>query len=267
MKFTLVTISYNQAEYLEEAINSVLQQEYKNIEYIIVDPGSTDGSRKIIKKYSDRITKIILEPDNGPADALNKGFKYATGDIYGFLNSDDLLMPGAISTVANEFLKYPNIDVISGSCMIINDKSSVIRRAFSDNFNKYMSAYSACILIQPSTFFKSAAYLSTNGFNPENKSNWDSELYIDMALKNAKFKNIDNLLSCYRVHKQSITGSKRLEDLHKIHDERMFIKITKRKPNVLDKLIKIFARYSRKLINPKDTVERIMHGSIFGNYK
>ena len=89
MKISVVTISYNQACYLEQTIISVLNQDYENVEYIVVDPGSTDGSRDIIEKYRNRIQHIIYERDVGPADGLNKGFAVATGDVFYFINSDD----------------------------------------------------------------------------------------------------------------------------------------------------------------------------------
>ena len=94
MKISVVTISFNQAKYLRQCIDSVLNQNYQNIEYIIVDPGSTDGSRQIIESYGDRVIKIF-EKDAGPADGLNMGFSRATGDIFYFINSDDYVLPGA----------------------------------------------------------------------------------------------------------------------------------------------------------------------------
>src|SRR5450432_4773126 len=97
-KVSIVTISYNQAQYLEEAIVSVLEQDYPSIEYIVVDPGSTDGSRQIIERYRSRIGKVILDPDKGPADGLNHGFDAATGSVFAYLNADDVLLPGAVSS-------------------------------------------------------------------------------------------------------------------------------------------------------------------------
>ena len=96
MKLSIVTISFNQADYLEEAMVSILEQDYDDIEYIIVDAGSTDGSRDIIERYRDRIAVVVLEPDEGPADGLNKGFARASGDIYGYLNADDAFLPGNV---------------------------------------------------------------------------------------------------------------------------------------------------------------------------
>ena len=85
MIISIVTLSYNQAEFLERAIRSVVEQDYADIEYIVVDPGSTDGSREIIERYRDRISTVILDPDDGPADGLNKGFAAATGDIFAYI--------------------------------------------------------------------------------------------------------------------------------------------------------------------------------------
>ncbi len=90
MKVSIVTISFNQAEFLERAMRSVLTQDYPDVEYIVVDPGSTDGSRALITAQGSRI-KAILEKDNGPADGLNKGFASATGEIFGYINADDAL--------------------------------------------------------------------------------------------------------------------------------------------------------------------------------
>ena len=131
MKFSIVTISYNQARFLEQAIRSVIEQDYPDVEYIVVDPGSTDGSREIIERYRDRIDKIIFEPDNGPADGLNKGFARATGDIFGFLNSDDYLLPGALATVASEFATAPWKDVLSGHAVIVDADGREINRFYS----------------------------------------------------------------------------------------------------------------------------------------
>ena len=92
-KVSIVTISFNQVGYLGRTIQSVLDKDYPNIEYIVVDPGSTDGSRELIKSYESRIARIIFEIDDGPGDGLNKGFSIATGEIFGFLNFDDLSIP------------------------------------------------------------------------------------------------------------------------------------------------------------------------------
>ena len=102
MKISVVTISYNQKKYLHQCIDSILGQTDCDLEYIVVDPGSTDGSRELIESYGDRIIKLFA-PDKGPADGLNQGVKLATGDVYGFINSDDYLLPDALSHVNRYF--------------------------------------------------------------------------------------------------------------------------------------------------------------------
>ena len=103
MKVSIITISFNQDVYLEYCLRSVIEQDYANIEYIVIDAGSTDKSQEIIKSYSDQISTIVFESDNGPADGLNKGNSLATGDIIGYVNSDDILLPGAVSKIVKFF--------------------------------------------------------------------------------------------------------------------------------------------------------------------
>jgi glycosyltransferase involved in cell wall biosynthesis len=207
MKISIVTISFNQAEFLERTIKSVLDQNYSDLEYIIVDPGSTDGSREIIEKYRDKITHIIYEPDQGPADGLNKGFSLATGDIYAYLNSDDTLLPGTLNYIAAEFEKSPGVDVISGHGFVTDKDDQVLQKVFSHPFSLTSYAAGCCILVQQSTFFKPAIYKSIDGFNKENRICWDGELMVDYALKGAKFKLVRKYLSCFRIYEDSITGS------------------------------------------------------------
>jgi glycosyltransferase involved in cell wall biosynthesis len=207
MKISIVTISFNQAEFLERAIKSVLDQEYQELEYIIVDPGSTDGSRDIIEKYRNNISHIIYEPDQGPADGLNKGFSLATGDIYAYLNSDDILLPGTLKYVIAEFEKTPHFDVISGHAYVIDKDDKILQKIFSHPFSLASYAVGCCVLVQQSTFFKPALFKTIGGFNVDNTICWDGELMVDYALNGAKFKLVRKYLSCFRIYEDSITGS------------------------------------------------------------
>ena len=113
-KVSIITPSYNQGEYLEETILSVLNQTYENIEYIVIDGGSTDNSVDIIRKYVDKITYWCSEKDNGQADAINKGLKRATGDLVCWINSDDILYPHFVEKFVNHFVSHPNVDFLYG---------------------------------------------------------------------------------------------------------------------------------------------------------
>lgn len=263
MKISVVTISFNQAEFLKECIQSVLNQAYANFEYIVVDPGSTDGSREIIESYGDRIVKIF-EKDNGPADGLNKGFERASGDVFCYLNSDDMFIEGAFLEVVRFFKKNTSVDVLCGHAVVIDRNSNFLRRVYSDRFSIFSAAYGSSVFIQPSTFFRREVYRRVGGFNSINKSNWDSELLIDMALAGAAISIIDKKLSCYRVHGESITGSGRLVDMHTAYKRRMFEKIMGRPFGKYDLFISYCYRLKKHISNPRATIERILHGPIFG---
>ena len=115
-KISIVTPSFNQGQFLEQTIQSVLSQNYPNLEYVIIDGGSTDNSVEIIKKYSDRLTYWVSEKDNGHAHALNKGFARSTGEIMAWLNSDDMYLPWTFSIVAEIFSSHPDVNWIIGCC-------------------------------------------------------------------------------------------------------------------------------------------------------
>lgn len=265
MKFSIVTISYNQSRFLEQAIRSVTEQDYPDIEYIVVDAGSTDGSREIIERYRNRISKVIYDPDNGPSDGLNKGFAVATGDIYGFLNSDDVLLPSTIQKAAQFFRQRPNLDVVSGNVLILDAEGKTVRISHSDPFSIRATAYGCCVLMQASTFFKKEAYQLSGGFNIDNRSNWDGELFVDMALNGAKFGLINDMWGGYRVHAESITGSKKLDALIQIYEERIFKKIMGRDRQSFDNFLSIGYKLAKHIKNPAGFYQRIVHGPVYGS--
>ncbi len=120
---SIVTPSFNQAKYLEETIQSVLNQDYDRIEYIIVDGGSTDNSLDIIRRYEKDIAVWMSEEDLGQTDAINKGFARATGDIFAWLNSDDTYMPHAVSEAVNYLQSNPHVGMVYGKAFYINEQS------------------------------------------------------------------------------------------------------------------------------------------------
>jgi glycosyltransferase involved in cell wall biosynthesis len=264
VKISVVTISFNQADYLKECIESVLTQDCPDVEYIIVDPGSTDGSRAIIESYGAKIIRVF-ECDSGPADGLNKGFSHATGDIFCYINSDDTLQPGALRAVVNAFEKNQRVDVIYAHCNIVDEGGRIIRKAYSDRFSLKSSAYGASTIIQPSTFFRSSVFKAVGGFNVQNCSNWDGEFFIDLAILGFKTQRFNAVLSNYRVHSTGITGSGRLADLHLQYEERMFKKIMRRNIRAYDRLIAFFYRAKKHMVNPVATLERLRFGPVFSS--
>ncbi len=263
MKISIVTISFNQAEFLERTIKSVLDQDYADIEYIVVDPGSTDGSRDIIEKYRNKISHIIYNPDQGPADGLNKGFSLASGDIYAYLNSDDTLLPGTLKYITAEFEKNPGIDVISGHAFVIDKDDKVLQKVFSHPFSLASYAAGCCVLVQQSTFFKPAFFKSIGGFNKDNKICWDGELMVDYALKGAKFKLVRKYLSCFRIYENSITGSgQQVSQKYKDQHEKITNKIIQAgfipRPRHIEWL-------TTRCNAPLSTIDRIADGFIHKN--
>lgn len=263
MRLSLVTISFNQAGYLERTIASVLSQEYPDLEYIVVDPGSTDGSREIIRRHQDRIARMIFEPDTGAADGLNKGFAAATGGIFGFLNSDDVLLPGALAEAAAFLRDRPDVDVVSGDSEIIDERDRVLRVSHSDRFSLRRYAHGTGILMQPSTFFRAAAYYRTHGFNVQNRSNWDGELFVDMAATGARFARSGRCWSRYRVHGTSITGTGKLDAAIGAYQDRMFRRIMGRPRRAADVLPGAAYRVLKYLETPRALQQRLLHGPVY----
>ena len=264
MKVSIVTISFNQRAYLQSAIDSVLGQNYLELEYIVVDPGSTDGSRELISSYRDRISKVIFEPDRGAADGLNKGFAAATGDVFGFLNSDDVLLPGAISSAASFLDLHPDVDVVSGHSNLIGPEGRFFRRLFSNRMSINRFIYGGVLIIQPSTFFRRSIFERAGGFNANNKIAWDSELFLQMARAEGRFEVVDEFWSGYRLHPQSITGATSSENRIKEHVAEL-IRIVKGRPaRGYDKLLRMMYCSLRHLLHPISAWERIRRGPVFG---
>jgi glycosyltransferase involved in cell wall biosynthesis len=247
-KISVVTISYNQAKYIEECIRSVIEQNYQNYEYIIVDPGSTDGSREIIKKYNDFFAHIIFEADEGPADGLNKGFSYASGDIYYFLNSDDVVCENTFSTVANFFERNPSIDLIYGNGLKIDEKGDVFKYLISDRFSLEGYAQETVTFVQQSMFFRANAYKIVGGFNKFNKITWDAELLVDFALHNMKIRKLNNYFGKFRWYSSSISGSGLFRENYIKDRLRLFKKIKGREKRNWDIIVR-YALFVWKYIN------------------
>ncbi|MFN0316757.1 MAG: glycosyltransferase family 2 protein [Burkholderiales bacterium] len=205
---SIVTLSYNQGKFLEECITSVLGQDCEGAEYIVVDPGSADDSRDIIGRHASGIAKVLLDPDDGPADGLNKGFGCATAGLFGYLNADDRLCPGALNFVVQYFAAHPRVDVLCGSIRIIgeNGKAS-LRRRTADAFDVRRYVAGICTVGQQATFFRRKAFYRAGGFNTANRIAWDGELLVDLALSQARFATTRRVLGDFRIYNDSITGS------------------------------------------------------------
>ncbi|WP_404783310.1 glycosyltransferase family 2 protein [Altericista sp. CCNU0014] len=246
MKLGIVTISYNQAKYLQQAIESVRLQNTDRLRYVIVDAGSQDNSREIILKNKERFSEILLEPDRGPADGLNKGFsKLEDAEILGYLNSDDVFAPGALDFVMNFFAENPKVDVLNGAIRIIDDRNRISWRGrTSDAFNLIQYSMGICTICQQATFFRRQAFQKAGGFNLENRTCWDGELMVDMALAKCKFATTQKVLGYFRIYPDSITGSNRFKvqydlDRNRI-DQKIFATSSNLHPRSFEKIYRLF---------------------------
>jgi glycosyltransferase involved in cell wall biosynthesis len=245
MKISIVTISFNQEKYLPACIESILSQTGVELEYIVVDPGSTDGSRAIITSYGDQIVKVF-EPDEGPADGLNKGFAHATGDIYGFINSDDYLAPGALGAVAAFFNRHGDQVFVTGQGSTENEHGSRTPIRPTVLTTETMLHRSA-VMFQQATFFPATLYKQAKGFNTQNSTCWDYELFLRFLLQGATHQVLDQQLAVFRLYEGSISGSGRLEQQYFQDLDTLFAECMGRKRGTLDRLHTYYLRAKREL--------------------
>lgn len=151
---SIVTPSYNQAQFIEETILSVLKQDYPNIEYIIIDGGSTDGSVEIIRQYEDRLAYWVSEPDRGQSHAINKGWQRSNGTILAWLNSDDIYKPNAVSRAVTTLLAHPTAGMVYGNCERVDaqGKRLTIKRPHSGALSEWVKL--KCWIAQPTVFLR-----------------------------------------------------------------------------------------------------------------
>jgi len=263
MKVSIVTVSFNQVAFLERAILSVLNQDYQDIEYIVVDPGSTDGSRDVIERYRDRIDRIVFKPDRGAAEGLNNGMEGASGVILGFLNSDDILMPGAISRIVRAFHDNPGIDLVTGHAYIIDSKNHRLRKSYTDRFHLQAFAYEACLICQQSTFFRADLFRKVGGFNEQNRIAWDAELFLNLLSRSDQYVVLDDFLSAFRLHSEAITGGAKLRALAVDFERAKFLRIMGRRWRSWDVAIRWLYILRKYALEPRSLLQRLRHGSIY----
>ncbi len=254
---SVVTISMNQGQFLPTAVDSVLSQGDVDVEYVIVDAGSTDGTREYLATLRDSRVSLVLEPDHGPADGLNKGVRFTSGAVIGYLNADDVYLEGALRGVDDIFRREPWVDVVYGDGWIIDGDNRVLRHFDSTPWGLRPYLYGGVSVLQQSTFFRRAAFDRTPGFNTLNVTCWDGELLVDLALAGARFRHVRADWSAFRLHSEGISGSGRLEGRYQ-EDRRHFVARTiGRGPSPVDPVLGLLARGTKLLRSPGYALRRL----------
>ncbi len=210
---SIITPSYNQGQFIKDTIESVLSQDYPNIEYIIMDGGSTDNTLSILQSYGDKLV-WLSEKDDGQADAVNKGIQMAKGDIVGWLNSDDTYAPHAIKNAVTALLRYPEAAVVYGESSYISESGEFIGRYLSEPFN-YMRLAEFCIICQPSAFIRKDILMKNGCLNKNLHLCMDYDLWMRIG-KKSDFIYLPILMAQSRMYEQNKTLSRRGEVFQEI---------------------------------------------------
>jgi glycosyltransferase involved in cell wall biosynthesis len=209
-KISIVTPSFDQGEFLEQTIVSVLDQNYPDLEYIVIDGGSNDNSVDIIRKYEKYLAYWVSEQDRGQSHAINKGFSKATGDIFGWLNSDDRLEAGALEMVAEFSTLYPDAGAFvgHGRKVDVSGNTTYYKKPDKLTFDRFCGWMDGGNFMQPSCFFRRSSWEAAGPLDEDIHIALDVDLWLRMARK-IKFQPIDELLSSATDHKDAKTRAQR----------------------------------------------------------
>jgi glycosyltransferase involved in cell wall biosynthesis len=256
---TILTVSFNQAKFLPNCIASVANQTYRDYEHIVIDAGSTDGSRQLLETLKTDRMSLIFEPDHGPSDGLNKGLARMKGDIMIYLNSDDELSPNALAQIDALHRTYSE-QVIVGNGWIIDETSGPKKFVQSDKFSPIRSLLGVGVVLQQATSFKSELFQTGVKFNADNKVCWDAELQFDVFSNGAKFRNVNEVLGYFRSQPLSITSGK--DYLRKLDLEQAKI-LSRYFPDVLVRIRKPLSIAPRILKKFSTIVKMIARKPVF----
>jgi glycosyltransferase involved in cell wall biosynthesis len=195
---SIVTPSYNQAAFLEQTIRSVLEQDYPNIEYLIADGGSTDGSVEIIKKYANKLAWWVSEKDKGQADGINKGFARAKGEFIAWVNSDDYYMPGAISAVVAALQANPDVGFVFGDVQVVDKDGRILNNLHYGNWS-HADLMTFHIIGQPAVFMRRSVLEKAGYLDPNYHFMLDHQLWLRMGLQ-AGIKYVPQLWAGAHYH-------------------------------------------------------------------
>jgi glycosyltransferase involved in cell wall biosynthesis len=258
LKISIVTPSFNQGAYIASAIESVLSQNHASFEHIIVDNCSTDNTAAVLKNFSH--LKVIREKDLGQSDALNKGFKKATGDIIGWLNADDKYLPGSFERVARAFADHPEDDLIYGDYRFVDIAGNLIRNRRELSFDFFVLKYLHVLYIPTTaTFFRRKIFDKGNFLDINYHYAMDYEFFVRLAGQGYKFGHIPQMMADFRWHQDSKSTTQRIrqkEEMEKAllsHD--MFLRSLQNPQRAMARnALMIMARGKRSIL-------KLVHGA------
>jgi len=201
-RISIVTPSFNQGHFIEATIQSVLNQNYPNLEYIIIDGGSTDSSVEVIRRYEKSLAYWVSEKDAGAADAIAKGFRHSNGDILAYLNSDDLYLPGTLQAVADAFQRR-HTDVVYGNTRWIDAGGNPIGERRQTPFAAAGYLYGGFDLQQPAVFWSRQAYEKSGGIDPSYLFTFDTEMFVRFVNQGSRFTHVRQPFAAFRIHERS----------------------------------------------------------------
>jgi len=243
LKISIVTCSYQQGRYLDATMRSVLEQENAEVEYIVMDGGSTDNSVEVIRRYEDQLRFWVSEKDKGQTDALIKGFNRATGDIMGWLCSDDLLLPGALELVSRYFEEHPEVDAVYGDSLWIDGDGNFIRPKKEMGFRRLAFLFDHNYISQPSMFWRRSLYEKVGGLDARFNLAMDADLWERFS-RHTKIAHIPAYLSCMRYYPEQKTRAMRGRSLEEYDEIRSRASIPMR---ALWPVLRVLGRVERVL--------------------
>jgi glycosyltransferase involved in cell wall biosynthesis len=243
-RISLVTPVWNSAKYIEDTIQSVLVQNYPNLEYFIVDGGSTDGTLDIIRKYEKQITGWISEPDNGMYDAINKGFARTSGEIMGWISATDQLQLGGLKVVGSVFRDLPSAEWITGRPTILNDLGMTVQMSWEPRWSRFRFLAGANRAIQQeSTYWRRSLWERAGSRVDSSRRNGaDFELWVRF-FRHAQIYPVDALIGAFRNHPDSL-GMQHLEECYRTHDQYIDAELDS---VPFGRWLRLFRRISRRI--------------------
>jgi hypothetical protein len=256
-RISIVTPSFQQAAFLPRTIESVLSQEYPDLEYVVEDGGSSDGSAEVLERYGGLLTHWSSEPDDGQANALNRGFEGASGEIMAWLNSDDMLLPGSLAAVARCFARHPKLDVIYGNRVLVDESDAHVGSWILPRHDDRMLTLLDCV--PQETLFWRRRLWERVGSHVDERFRFaiDWELLLRFRLAGAKMVRLPRFLGAFRVHGQQ--KNEAMADVGAGETERLREQLHGRavSRSEVDALLRSYMRRHLALHTARRAVERL----------